>query len=134
MPLMAFVAWGGMDLVIHLLFLDEQWLIHSPPTALQIWNLCIKIATEIVWFTTDILECLPFSSKVMVDPTLSWYTFSREKCIVRRALKLLSFRVTFENAAVMCEQLLASIGPCVDLGRCGSSSTQSSLLSICGLC
>eukprot|EP00667_Euglena_gracilis_P001299 EG_transcript_1301 len=100
MPLMAFVAWGGMDLVIHLLFLDEQWLIHSPPTALQIWNLCIKIATEIV----------------MVDPTLSWYTFSREKCIVRRALKLLSFRVTFENAAVMCEQLLASIGPCVDLG------------------
>jgi len=99
-PLMAFVAWGGLDIVIQLLFLDEPWLIHTPPTALQIWNLCIKIATEIV----------------MVDPTLSWYIFSRQRSIVRRALKLLSFRVTFENAAVMCEQLLASIGPCVDLG------------------
>jgi hypothetical protein len=75
-PLMAFVAWGGLDVVIQLLFLDEPWLVDhqpppsnppSPPTALQIWNLCIKIATEIV----------------MVDPTLSWYTFSREKCIVR---------------------------------------------------
>ena len=148
-PLMAFVAWGGLDVVTQLMFLDEPWLVDSPPAALQIWNLCIKLATEIVCschcacfcaylrtypvFTPEsgpsrvhcvdcARFCRPFSpvssyEQVMVDPSLSWYTFSREKCIVRRALKLLSFRVTFENAAVMCEQLLASIGPCVDLGR-----------------